>query len=155
MNLSGALSKIELYFVLVFCSIEKYMQEKELTIITKLAKAEHDILALWIYGSRAKGNAHHGSDYDLAVLFMDADLDPLARRTRPECLALDWAHTLGFESHQLSVLDIEISPIPLAMAVLTTGRQLFSRKSSKELFITQKIMSKWELDYQYHYKHYG
>jgi hypothetical protein len=56
---------------------------------------------------------------------------------------------------KISVLDIEIAPIPLAMAVLTTGRQLLSRNQSKELFVTQRILSKWELDYQYHYKVYG
>lgn len=131
------------------------MADSELLAITRIAEAEHDIITLWLYGSRAKGNARDNSDYDLAVLYKDKSEDPLTRRTRPECLALDWAHILNISSGKLSVLDLEISPIPLAMGVLTTGRQLLSRKSSKALFVTQRIMSKWELDYQYHYKHYG
>lgn len=131
------------------------MVDSELNAIVRIAESDHDIIALWLYGSRAKGNARDDSDYDLAVLFKDRGDDPLTRRTRPECLAIDWAHSLNLPSNRLSILDLEISPIPLAMGVLTTGRQLLSRHSSKEFFVTQRIMSKWELDYQYHYKNYG
>ena len=122
--------------------------------IVSLAKVDDSIEAMWLYGSRAKGNASKESDYDLAVLFRQFEQNPLQRRTRPECLALDWVQSLGLPEGKISVLDIEIAPIPLAMAVLTTGRQLLSRNHSKELFVTQRILSKWELDYQYHYKNY-
>ncbi|WP_258132705.1 nucleotidyltransferase domain-containing protein [Aliivibrio sifiae] len=65
--------------------------------IVSLAKMDDSIEAMWLYGSRAKGNASKESDYDLAVLFRQFEQDPLQlqRRTRPECLALDWVHSLG------------------------------------------------------------
>lgn len=131
------------------------MSNQKQSAITELANSDENIIALWLYGSRVKGNARDDSDYDLAVLYKEAELDPLTRRTRPECLALDWEKTLSLPTGSLSVVDLEIAPIPLAMGVLTTGQQLLSRQTSRELFVTQRIMSKWELDYQYHYQHYG
>ena len=35
----------------------------------QFAEQNPDILIVWLYGSRAKGNAHRLSDYDLAVAF--------------------------------------------------------------------------------------
>ncbi len=37
--------------------------------IQQMAKCHTNIAVLWLYGSRAKGNAGIDSDYDLAVAF--------------------------------------------------------------------------------------
>jgi predicted nucleotidyltransferase len=42
---------------------------KIISTIKQLAEQNPDILIVWLYGSRAKGNAHRLSDYDLAVAF--------------------------------------------------------------------------------------
>ncbi|RLV60016.1 nucleotidyltransferase domain-containing protein [Parashewanella curva] len=123
--------------------------------IIKKASQQADIAALWLYGSRAKGNATIKSDYDLAVIFSKYEHNPLERRLRPETLALQWSDQLGLNTDQLSILDLEVAPIPLAMEVISTGKLLVNKDPAKEMFLTQKIMSKWELDYQYHYRHYG
>lgn len=59
--------------------------------IQQLAEQHADIVAVWLYGSRAQGRARQDSDYDLAIAFNYFSLDALARYVRPHSLALDWA----------------------------------------------------------------
>ena len=122
--------------------------------IIQLAKANDTIELLWLYGSQAKGNAHEKSDIDLAVAFKDWVKDPVERRLRPELLALDWLHELNLQEGQLSVLDINIAPIPIAMSVLQNGELLLSKNRSRQWQWQeqQRIMSRWEIDYLYHYQ---
>jgi len=120
--------------------------------IIQLAKANDTIELLWLYGSQAKGNAHEKSDVDVAVVFKDWVKDPVERRLRPELLALDWLHELNLQEGQLSVLDINIAPIPIAMSVLQNGELLLSKNRSRQWQEQQRIMSRWEIDYLYHYQ---
>ncbi|WP_231886119.1 type VII toxin-antitoxin system MntA family adenylyltransferase antitoxin [Marinomonas atlantica] len=119
-----------------------------------LASEANNISALWLYGSRAKGNHRPDSDYDLAVLFNDWVEDPLDRRLRPELLAMDWAKALGREEEMLSIVDIQNAPIPLAMNIIS-GKLLYCGDEGARLSVEGIIMSKAELDYQYHLKHFG
>lgn len=50
--------------------------------IQQLAEQHADIVAVWLYGSRAQGRARQDSDYDLAIAFNDFSLDALARYVR-------------------------------------------------------------------------
>ncbi|WP_244502845.1 type VII toxin-antitoxin system MntA family adenylyltransferase antitoxin [Marinomonas gallaica] len=119
-----------------------------------LASEANNISALWLYGSRAKGNHRPDSDYDLAVLFNDWVKDPLDRRLRPELLAMDWAKALGREEEILSIVDIQNAPIPLAMNIIS-GKSLYCDNEGERLNVEGIIMSKAELDYLYHLKHFG
>lgn len=121
--------------------------------IIQLAQANDNIELLWLYGSQAKGNAHDKSDIDLAVAFKTWEPDIVERRLRPELLALDWQNILNLSEGKLSVLDINNAPIPIAMAVLQSGELLLSKNKSRQLQEQQRIMSKWEIDYLYHYQH--
>jgi len=47
----------------------------------------------------------------------------------------------------LSLLDMSIAPIPLAMAVLKAGNLLLSKNRSRQYQEQQRIMFKWEIDY--------
>ena len=87
--------------------------------LVALATDAENISALWLYGSRAKGNHRPDSDYDLAVLFTERVDDPLDRRLRPELLAMDWAKALGLSEDKLSIVDIQNAPIPLAMNIIS------------------------------------
>ena len=122
------------------------------TQIIDLAQANDAIELLWLYGSQAKGKAHKNSDIDLAVAFKVWEKDPLERRLRPELLALEWLHQLNLSEGQLSVLDINQAPIPIAMSVLQSGELLLSKNRSRQFQEQQRIMSKWEIDYLYHYQ---
>lgn len=130
------------------------MNFKQLKIrLIQLAKANDDIELLWLYGSHAKGTAHEKSDIDLAVAFKTWENDVIERRLRPELLALDWQTRLNLHEGRLSILDITNAPIPIAMSVLQNGELLLSKNASRQLQEQQRIMSKWEIDYLYHYQH--
>jgi len=120
--------------------------------IIELAKQHDDIEVLWLYGSYAKGTAHEYSDIDLAVVFKSWQENALERRLKSELLALEWQKQLQLQEGELSVLDMGIASIPLAMSVLTTGKLLLSKNASRQLQEQQRIMSKWEIDHLYHYQ---
>ncbi len=122
-------------------------------IIIQLAKENDNIELLWLYGSYAQGTAHEKSDIDIAVVFKTWEKDVIKRRLRPELLAIEWLNKINLKEGELSILDMNISPIPLAMSVLKQGILLLSKNRSRQFQEQQRIMSKWEIDYLYHYQH--
>ena len=121
--------------------------------LSELAAAHSEVAVLWLYGSRAKGNATEASDWDLAVAFDPVKLPDtldslLERRLRPELLALDWQRALGLTEGQLSVVDINQAPIPLAFAIVDANRVLFCRDQGRRLSEEARIMSQMELNYR-------
>ena len=127
--------------------------EKIKPIIIQLAKEDDNIELLWLYGSYAQGTAHEKSDIDIAVVFKTWEKDVIERRLRPELLAIEWLNKVNLREGELSILDMNISPIPLAMSVLKQGILLLSKNRSRQFQEQQRIMSKWEIDYLYHYQH--
>jgi len=121
--------------------------------IIQLAQADSALELLWLYGSYAQGTEHQNSDIDLAVIFKHWEEDPLERRLRPELLALEWQQQLNISENKLSLLDMGIAPIPIAMAVLKSNQLLVNKNTSRQLQEQRRIMSKWEIDYLYHYQH--
>jgi predicted nucleotidyltransferase len=121
----------------------------------QMANSNPLVDSLYLYGSHAKGNANKNSDIDLAVIFSQPEEDILEHRLRPELLALEWVSTLKLKENSLSILDLELAPIPLAMAVLKTGKMLLNKNPSHEFEVTGRIMSKWEIDYLHHYQNFG
>ncbi|WP_322522332.1 nucleotidyltransferase domain-containing protein [Guyparkeria halophila] len=120
-----------------------------------IAKDTPEIAVLWLYGSQAKGTATPNSDYDLAVAFAKPLADPFERRLRPELLAQAWQDALDLPAEKLSVIDIDLAPIPLAMAVVRTGRPLCVNDPLRLAREENRITSMWELDYQHHQQQYG
>lgn len=120
--------------------------------LIELARQHEEIEVLWLYGSRAKGNAHAGSDFDLAVAFSPVKLDdPLDNRLRPELLALDWQRALNLGEEQLSIVDINQAPIPLAFAIIDAGTSLWSADEGRRMREEARIMSQMEIDHRGHY----
>ncbi|SFX75920.1 type VII toxin-antitoxin system MntA family adenylyltransferase antitoxin [Marinospirillum alkaliphilum] len=120
-----------------------------LKALTELAEQNPDILALWLYGSRARGDAGATSDYDLAVIFSSWEPDPLERRLRPEVLALDWQQSLGLPEDQISIVDLACCPAPLGWSVLSEGELLVDKQPEVRMTIESRIHSIWELDYMH------
>lgn len=121
--------------------------------IIQLAKENKNIELLWLYGSHAKGTAHEKSDIDIAVVFKTWEKNVIERRLKPELLAIEWQNKLNLSENELSILDMNNAPIPIAMSVLKNGDLLLSKNVSRQLQEQQRIMSKWEIDYLYHYQH--
>jgi len=122
------------------------------TAFITLAKNNAGVEILWLYGSRARGEVGKGSDYDLAVAFKNYIKDPFERRLRPEILALQWGRQLGID---LSIIDINQVPLPLAYTVVQDNTLLYSKNDYRRMIEEQRIMSKWEIDHCYHRKHYA
>ena len=76
------------------------MQKQNIIIkhLIGLAQAQPELTALWLYGSRARGQQNEQSDYDLAVLYNVYEKEVLERRLRPETLALTWMQGLQKKS---------------------------------------------------------
>jgi len=127
-------------------------QSQNIQKIIELAKNNSEVDVLWMYGSQVRDNANENSDYDLAVAFKFYIEEPVERRLRPELLALEWSQQLDIT---LSVVDINQALLPLAYTIVKDNRVLFVRNDFRRMAEEQKIMSKWELDYLYHRKHYA
>ncbi|MBP4067243.1 nucleotidyltransferase domain-containing protein [Aeromonas sp. MaB10011B] len=128
---------------------ERASQDPFIGQLATLAAIHLEVAVLWLYGSRAKGNAGPHSDWDLAVAFDPVKLpDMLDNRLRPELLALDWQRALGLAEGQLSVVDINQAPIPLAFAIVDANRVLFCRDQGRRLREEARIMSQMELNFR-------
>lgn len=132
---------------------ERAFQDPIIGQLASLAATHPEVEVLWLYGSRAKGNSGPHSDWDLAVAFDPVKLPDtldslLERRLRPELLALDWQRALGLTEGQLSVVDINQAPIPLAFAIVDANRVLFCRDQGRRLSEEARIMSQMELNYR-------
>lgn len=130
-------------------------QQVVLQKIADLAKQDKNIAVVWLYGSRAKGLAGPESDFDLAVAFNHFPDDSWEKRLQPELLAQQWSDALGVDDGVISVVDINHIPLPLAMAVMQADHPIQVNDSLRMVREENRIASMWELDHQYHRKHYG
>ena len=73
--------------------------------------------------------------------------DPLEKRLRLECLALDWQQALGLHDFQLFIVDINQAPIPLAFEIIQANNVLFCRDEVRLWQETLRIHNCMELDY--------
>lgn len=126
-----------------------------LDAIIARAQADPRIDVLWLYGSRAKGSAEPHSDYDLAVAFKSFPDDAWEKRLQPARLAFEWSDALGLEGGKLSVVDINHIPLPLAYAIVQSGRVLQASNRLRLAREENRITSMWELDHVYHRRHFG
>ena len=120
-----------------------------------MAKSHTNIAVVWIYGSRAKGNAEASSDYDLAVAFNAFPEDSWQQRLQPENLAYEWASELHLNDKKISVIDISHVPIQLAMAVIECGKAIQVNAPLRLISEENRITSMWEIDHMYHRQQYG
>lgn len=127
-------------------------QKKAIQLIQDIASKNSDIEVLWLYGSRARDQASKSSDYDLAIAFKSYIPDPVERRLRPELLALQWHKALNLP---LSIIDINQALLPMAYTIVQDNCALYCANDYRRMVEEQRIMSKWEVDYLYHRKHYA
>lgn len=104
---------------------------------------------LWLYGSRAVGNANSNSDYDLAAAFNN-------RETLPDYygdqLASDWSQKTGLS---ISIVDINAAPVPLSYNIIQEGLVLHSNSSLRLHSEEARVWSLWaeyEREFEKEYK---
>lgn len=125
--------------------------------IIQRAKQNRDIDVLWLYGSRAVSpeKIRSDSDYDLAIAFKTFPKDSIERHTRPEILALEWAHALEIPEKQLSIVDINLVPIPLAWEIVFANHVLHAKDPLRQIQEENRIYSAYEIDILFHRQHYA
>jgi uncharacterized protein len=124
-------------------------------LVIELAKQNKDIVIVWLYGSQTNNTANENSDYDLAVAFKSFIKDnPLEKRLRPECLALDWQLALNLRDFKLSVVDINQAPIPLAYQIINADCVLYCADEYRLWQEILRIESRMELDFLKPVKYY-
>jgi len=111
--------------------------------IVELAQHNPEIELLWLYGSRGNDTANETSDYDLAIAFDSRLQDPVERRLRPELLTLDWQHALGLPDSILSIVDINLAPLPLALNIVGDDSKLLLNRD--ELRYVRELNRIWGL----------
>ena len=94
-------------------------------VVAAVASAEPSILAAWIFGSRARGEAKPGSDLDVGLLAMPGVTPPAGIEER---VAVEIAGRTG--------LDVDVSQIgearpTLSFEVVTDGRRVFARDAER------------------------
>ena len=101
--------------------------------------------AIYLYGSRAKGNAREDSDWDIAVLFSDYEPDLLERVVRPQMLEAELERQ--FSTMNISVVDLREVPVPLQWNIIQ-GKTLYDRGVPTVRRLENAIISAWEKDYE-------
>jgi uncharacterized protein len=122
-------------------------QQNIFNLLRKKATEDSNIEVLWLYGSRAKGNADDNSDYDLAIAYSQANEIKIDKDYFSDELAFKWSQDLGIE---ISVIDINQSPIPLAYSVILEGKIILCRNYLRLHSEESRIWSMWEA-YKYEY----
>lgn len=110
----------------------------------ELAQVDANVQLLWLYGSRAKGTAQAGSDYDFAVAFASFPQNAWGKRLQPVLLAQQWADALGVPDDKISVIDINHVPIPLALSVIRQGVELVVKDGLRLAREENRITGLWE-----------
>jgi predicted nucleotidyltransferase len=112
--------------------------------IAHLAKLNDDIELVWLYGSQAQGTAHPESDFDLAIAFKSHTLSALSLRSRPECIAIEWAEELNLPLDKLSIVDINRILIALAFNVIEYGQLIYNNHPLRFYQEENRIRSMFE-----------
>jgi predicted nucleotidyltransferase len=110
-----------------------------------LANKTPSLQVLWLYGSRAKGNAEANSDYDLAAAFSNRESLP---DYYSDQLASDWAQKTGLN---ISIVDINAAPVPLSYNIIQDGVVLYSNSDLRQHSEESRVWSLWE-EYEREYK---
>jgi predicted nucleotidyltransferase len=124
------------------------LTDPRITQAVDLACGWDGLASLWLYGSRARGDHREHSDYDLAVSFTDRAALPLEAVSRIVELRSALQQRLQSE---VSLVDLDRAPIPLAATIVSEGRLLLDRAPVQTGWACQRIWSKWE-DWMFHRK---
>lgn len=90
-------------------------------VVAEAVAAEPVVLAAWIFGSRARGDARPGSDLDVALLLFPGSPPPAGIEERVAAVIAEWTG-----------LDVDVSRIGedrpvLSFEAIADGRRVFAR----------------------------
>jgi uncharacterized protein len=103
-------------------------------MIATLQAALPNLLAIYLFGSHAQGNAGPDSDIDIAVLIA-GKLDPLQ--------LWELAQEIG---PNLDILDLRTASTVMQYQIITTGLRLWTKNAQAAIFESTILSDKTELD---------
>ena len=103
-------------------------------MIATLQAALPNLLAIYLFGSHAQGNAGPDSDIDIAVL-VAGKLDPLQ--------LWELAQEIG---PNLDILDLRTASTVMQYQIITTGLRLWTKNAQAAIFESTILSDKTELD---------
>lgn len=111
-------------------------EKSAIRVITEVLDSRSDVLVGYLFGSRARGSAGVGSDYDVGVLFRESGSNP----DRDEALAHRLREALDGGVH---VVSLGSAPIELAYAVIAEGVDVFCRSEAERVEYEAKVLAKY------------
>jgi len=112
--------------------------KEKLSFIEKIAENFDNLIALWLFGSYAKGNQTPLSDIDIAYLSLDR-----LETSRVEELDKKLYNSLSrlFETDDISLVNLRDASINLIFSTLQEGRILFCRTDEEISDFKEHIMN--------------
>jgi uncharacterized protein len=101
---------------------------------------DRDISAVFLYGSRGRGDERPGSDVDLAVV-LRGDLSGRERWRKRLDLLEQASARLGTDSVDLLIL--EEAPAPVAHRVIRDGRLIVDRDSHRRVEVVENVFRRY------------
>ncbi len=120
-------------------------------ILRDILKARTDIKFSILFGSRAKGNAHDHSDWDVALFFSD-NSDAWENMGKKEDIRQQIAKALKIESQMIDLVDLYQSGLGISATVVDEGVVLSEQDSLALAYFYQGIWAKLE-DYYWNVEH--
>lgn len=114
-------------------------QQKILDMLQTMAEANALIDVVWLYGSQVKGNADENSDYDVAIACDQREVAKWAYYA--DDLAEQWTKKT---QEQVSIVDINQAPTPLAYSIINDGKILYCRDPLRLHTEQMRVWSLWE-----------
>lgn len=107
-------------------------------IVAAVQSAINGLLAVYVFGSRARGTARPDSDLDLAIL-TDGTIDTVSLWTHGQ----DLAALFGCD---VDLVDLRVASTVLQYQIISSGRRLWARDSQAALYETFILSEKIALD---------
>jgi predicted nucleotidyltransferase len=107
-------------------------------LVEALIRQLPGLLAVYVFGSRANGEARADSDLDLAVL-VEGRLDALRAWELAQLLA-------GLTGYDVDLLDLRTASTVMQHQVITTGVRLWHKDAQAALYECAILREKMDLD---------
>jgi predicted nucleotidyltransferase len=121
-----------------------YVADK-LPALIELVSSDHDVIALFVFGSLARGELKPLSDLDFGIL-LDNQLSKIERFRKHIDLAVKFSKLINTD--EIDIIILNDAPMRFIRKVLTTGKLVFER-DRKALVDLCDRNSKMFLDFKY------
>lgn len=114
--------------------------EKHLPSLIEFFRAQNDVVAVYLFGSRASGAAGPLSDIDIAVLLKEGLGKDIY--SEKEMIYLSRANDI-LHTDEVSFVLLNKAPLTIKYGVITEAKVLFSRDEEVRLSFEERVMDEY------------